>query len=144
MIKYPRHNSSAAVRFRGRTRRGAILAAVLVEFIVAAAILFAVLQAAISHHRHLLGGRQQLQSQWLTQAGMDRAIAQLRSSTDYRGETWHVPAADLDGIDAAEVQISLEPVPDQSDDLHLTVAAKYPADAVHCVQQTQEATIHLK
>jgi type II secretory pathway component PulK len=121
-----------------------VLAAALVEFLVAAAILFAVLQDVVRHHRQLLTGRQQLQTQWLAQAGVDRAMAQLRKSADYRGETWRVPPDELDGVAAAEVKIRLENVADQPDDLRLTVDAQYPTDSIHSSQQTREAIIHLK
>ncbi|HEY2827919.1 MAG TPA: hypothetical protein VGJ04_09990 [Pirellulales bacterium] len=144
MNKHEHHKSSRAFKSRGRHRRGAVLVAALVEFIVAAAILFAVLQAVVGHQRQLLAGRQQIQAQWLAQAGIDRAVAQLQKSPDYRGETWRVSADELDGIAPAEVQIRLETVPERTDDLHLSVQAKYPADSVHCVQQTRETTIHLK
>ncbi len=91
------HFASVYLRPSAARRRGAILAAAMVEFVLVAAILFAVLQSVVSHHRRLITGRQQLQSQWLAQAGFDRAVAQLRKSADYRGETWHVPATDLEG-----------------------------------------------
>jgi len=139
-----RHNSISVGRYPAGYRRGAVLAAALVEFLVAAAILFGVLQDVVRHHRQLLTGRQQLQTQWLAQAGVDRAVAQLRKSADYRGETWRVPADELDGVAPAEVKIHLESVADQPDDLRLRVDAEYPTDSVHCSQQTREATIHLK
>jgi type II secretory pathway component PulK len=120
-----------------------VLAAALVEFLIVVAILFAVLQDVVHHHRQLLIGRQQLQAVWLAQAGVDRAVAQLRASPDYRGETWRVPADDLDGFGAAEVQIRLQPIADKSSDLHLTVEAEYPTDSTRRSQQTREATIHL-
>ena len=125
-------------------RRGTVIAAALVEFIVASTILFAVLQSVVGHHRQMIKGRHELQSQWLAQAGIDRAVAQLRKSASYRGETWHVSADELDGLDAAEVQIRVEPVAEKSGELHLIVVARDPSDPVHCVKQTREATIHLQ
>ena len=77
-------------------------------------------------------------------AGIDRAVAQLRKSDSYRGETWHVPADELVGLEAAEVQIRVEPVAEKPDELHLTVEARDPSDPIHCVKQTREATIHLQ
>jgi type II secretory pathway component PulK len=125
-------------------RRGTVIAAALVEFLVAAAILFAVLQSVVGHHRQLLKARHEVQAQWLAQAGIDRAVAQLGKSASYQGETWHVPAEELDGMDAAEVQIRVERVAENSDELHLTVEARDPSDPIHCVKQTREVTIHLQ
>jgi hypothetical protein len=125
-------------------RRGAILAAALIEFVVVAAILFSILQGVIRQHRQILTGRQQLQAQWLAQAGVDRAVAQLHKSADYHGENWRVPADQLDGASPADVKISIEPVPDHPDDRHLTVEANTSPDSIHSVRRTREATIHLK
>jgi hypothetical protein len=144
MTKSSRQNLLAATGISHRRRRGAVLAAALVEFAVAAAILFTVLQGMVSHQRQLLIEQRQLQAQWLAQGGVDRAVAQLRKSADYRGETWRVPADELDGTAPGEVKINLDAVADQPDDLHLIVEANYPSDSVHSSQQTREAIIHLK
>jgi hypothetical protein len=137
-------NSTSGCRCPAPHRRGAVLAAALVEFVVASAILFAVLQNVVRHHRQLMTGRQQIQAQWLAQAGIDRAIAQLRKSPDYRGETWRIPPDELDGNSQAQVEIHLDSFADHPADLHLTVVADYPADSIHTSRQTRESTIHLK
>lgn len=124
-------------------RRGTVVAAALVEFVVAAAILFGVLQSVVGHDRQMIKARHEVQAQWLAQAGIDRAVAQLRKSESYRGEIWHVPADELDGLDAAEVQIRVEPA-EKSGELHLAVEARNPSDPIHGVKQTREATIHLQ
>jgi hypothetical protein len=144
MKKPSRQNLFADAAFHGRQRRGAVLAAALVEFVIAAAILFSVLQGMVKHHRQLLVGRQRLQTQWLAQAGVDRAVAQLRKSADYRGEIWRVPADELDGGDSAEVQIRVDTVAGKPDDLHLVVEANYPSDSIHGTQQTRDTIVHLK
>jgi Tfp pilus assembly protein PilX len=138
------HFASVYGRPSAARRRGAILAAAMVEFVVVAAILFAVLQSVVSYHRRLITGRQQLQSQWLAQAGFDRAVAQLRNSADYRGETWRVPSTELEGTMSGAVQIRVESVADKPDDLHVVVQANYPDDSIHGSQQTREAIVHLK
>ncbi len=137
-------NSTSACRCPAPHRRGAVLAAALVEFVVASAILFAVLQDVVRHHRQLMTGRQQIQTQWLAQAGVDRAIAQVRKSPEYRGETWRIPSDELDGASPAQVTIHLNSIADHPDDLHLSVVAEYPTDSIHNSLQTRESTIHLK
>jgi hypothetical protein len=137
-------NSTSPCRCPAPHRRGAVLAAALVEFVVASAILFAVLQDVVRHHRQLMTGRQQIQAQWLAQAGVDRALAQLRKSPDYRGETWRIPSDELDGDSKAQVEIHLDPLADHPDDLHLFVVAEYPTNSIHNSRQTLESTIHLK
>jgi Tfp pilus assembly protein PilX len=139
-----RQSRIAATHALRHNRRGAVLAAALVEFVVASSILFGVLHGVVDHQRQIIVDRQQLQTQWLAQAGLDRAVAQLRAANSYRGETWQVPAEELDGAAAAKVQITLETVADHPDDLRLTVQANYPDNSIHSCQQTRTATIHLK
>jgi hypothetical protein len=124
-------------------RRGAVLAIALVSFMAASAILFAVLRSVVGHQQQVFANRQQLQAESLVQAGFNRAVAKLRSSQDYRGETWHVPAEQLDGISPGVVEINVAAVSDQPNQLHVSVRADFPSDSDRRSRQSRESTLHI-
>ncbi len=123
-------------------RCGAALVSAIVALIVTAGILFAMLKSAVEVQREIRYQRYQLQADALATAGMERAIAALQASGEYRGETWRVKAADLSGDDAAAVSIQFQPVGDNPSDLRVVVEAQFPADADQRAQRTLEAIIH--
>jgi Tfp pilus assembly protein PilX len=127
-----------------KNRRGAILAAALLAFFAATAILFAVLQSVVSHHRQLRNQLVQLQAQSLAQAGVERALAQLRATNAYHGETWKIPAEELNDDSNAAVEILVEAVSDHPNDRHIQITAAYPDDPIHRAQQSRELIVHLK
>ncbi|HTQ39137.1 MAG TPA: hypothetical protein VMJ32_08910 [Pirellulales bacterium] len=124
-------------------RRGAALAIALVAFMAATAILFTVLRATVGHQQQIFANRQQLQAESLAQAGIARAVAKLRSSRDYTGETWHVPADQLDGVSPGVVEIHVAAVSDQSNQLHIAVRADFPSDSAHRSRQSRETTLNI-
>ena len=124
-------------------RRGALLAAALVAMVVAGSILLSILQTVVAHHRQTFTHRQQVQAQWLAQGGIDRAVAQLRSSSEYRGETWNVPEDELSGSAPGKVVIRVEPLADEPNALQISAQADYPSDTDHRARQTREVVVHL-
>jgi type II secretory pathway component PulK len=123
-------------------RRGAVLVAVIVALAVGSAVLFYVMKAAVDEQRQLRSHRQEVQADWLAKAGIDRAIAQLRQSAEYAGETWQVPPEQLDGISPAEVAIKVEPAA-ETDTRQITVQADYPADTPLRSRKTQQTIVQL-
>jgi hypothetical protein len=125
-------------------RRGAVLAAALIAFAAAAAILFTILQSALSQHRQIRDQQYLAQARLLAQAGIDRSVANLRNDPAYRSELWQIDVADLNDIGPAEVRISIEPTADQTDEFRISVEASFPSDSDHRAQQTQTALVRLK
>jgi hypothetical protein len=136
-------DSSSINRYAGE-RRGVVLAVALVVFLLCTAILCTLLQGVINHERQVRDHRQLDQARWLADAGIDRAIAQVRQSDRYRGETWNVSAEELGGVAAGKVTITVEPNDQQPGELRLLAQADYPDDDVHRVRQSRETTIHFK
>lgn len=108
-----------------RHRQGVVLVCVL------ACMLIAITLAASTVHMALKGARasklnlRSRQTQWLLQAGMQRARQGLQNP-DYTGEVWIVPAthlADLEG----RVTISVKPLEtsQQTSDRQVTITAEY-------------------
>jgi hypothetical protein len=49
------------------------------------------------------------EANWLVEAGIDRAAAQLGRSRAYTGETWRLPAEQVEGSRGATVRIEIKP-----------------------------------
>lgn len=49
------------------------------------------------------------QTDWLVASAIDRARSQLKTTPDYKGETWRVPPEQMDGRLAGEVRIQVLP-----------------------------------
>jgi hypothetical protein len=116
------------------TRRGAALITAVVALTVCSVMLFYLLKGTLDTHRQMRTHRQEVQADWLAAAGVDRAIASLRQSSDYTGETWKIPADQL--RDAAEVTIKVEPAA-ESNGRQITVQADYPAGEIYRSRKTR-------
>jgi hypothetical protein len=135
---------SLSINRRASERRGVVLAVALVVFLLCTAILCTLLQGVINHERQVRDHRQLDQARWLADAGIDRAIAQVRQSDTYRGETWKVSADELGGAADGSVTITVDAVEEHPGELHVMAQADYPDYDVHRVRQSRETTIHLK
>jgi type II secretory pathway component PulK len=122
----PAHNS----------RQGVALVAAVVAFALAATILFYLLKTTLDQQRQMLLHRQEVQADWLAAAGIDRAIAQLKEFPDYTGETWRIPAEQLNNTTPAEVVIKVK-TSDLVNQRKITVQADYPADTIHRSRKTR-------
>jgi hypothetical protein len=121
-------------------RRGAALVMAVVALTVCSVMLFYLLKGALDTQRQMRTHRQEVQADWLAAAGIDRALATLRRSPDYTGETWQIPADQLG--DAAEVVIKVEPAA-ESNSRQITVQADYPGGTIHRTRKTRETTIQI-
>jgi hypothetical protein len=120
-------NGPRAVSGNGRRRRdGMVLVVVIVCLMVAAMMLVAVARQAGTARRAVRTDQFSAQAQWLAEAGVERALARLGADPAYAGETWPIPAKELDGQNDAEVRIQTEKVPSRPDRLDIRVEADYP------------------
>ncbi len=142
IVKHRRLNDFPA--HLSKARKAAVLAAAVAALAIATIILFGVLKAAVNHQREIRTQRYQLQADVLANAGLNHAMAQLRKTGSYQGETWRLAADELDGSGPAEVSIRVETVSNQPDDLHITAQADYPSDTEHRARKTHATTIHRK
>jgi hypothetical protein len=115
----------------------------MIAFAVTTAILFTVLRSVVSHQQQLFAGAQSLQAEALAEAGMHRAVAKLQKNAEYRGEAWKIPADELDGMNAGTVDIKVEPITDQTDQMHVIVRADFPSDTEHRVRRSLESVIQM-
>ncbi|MEX2176069.1 MAG: PilX N-terminal domain-containing pilus assembly protein [Pirellulaceae bacterium] len=109
----------------GSRRRGAALVMAMVALLVVSMVAAALVQTLLLSHRQAGRYADRTQAEWLAEAGLARARAQLAGDDAYRGETWLAPVADSE---IAEVSIRVEPATDEAP-RKIVVRALYPPAA---------------
>ena len=90
-------------------RRGITLVMMICVMTVVAVVSAGILALMASDRQVLQREAARLQAEWLATAGLERGAARLLAEAEYRGETWPLTAADLDGRDAGSVTIRVKP-----------------------------------
>jgi hypothetical protein len=103
---------------------------VLVCLMVAGIMLVGVARQAGIARRTVDRSLWSAQARWLTEAGVERAVARLAADPAYAGETWRVSAQELGGRDDAEVRIRTKELAGRPGRLAVGVEADYPRDAL--------------
>jgi Tfp pilus assembly protein PilX len=140
--------NSTALYQRHRTRsirnpRGMVLIVLLVCLAVAAALIAGAAKIAITSHRTTQVVSWNAQARWLVESAAERAAAKLSADTAYSGETWNIPAAELDGQDGGTVRIEVKPFGEGEKRRTIRIEADFPADPVHFARQEKEIVIDL-
>jgi hypothetical protein len=81
------------------------------------------------------------QTEWLVQAGAERAAFRLTSDAEYTGEVWSLAAEVIVGTDPGVVSISI--TRDSIDQAGVQVVAEYPSGKVTSIRRTREFLIDL-
>ncbi len=105
------------------SRAGAAMAITLAALLAVTLVAGALVKSLLLSHRQSQRYSAELQAQWLAEAGLARARAQLAAAADYTGETWSAAVGDQD--DAGRVVIRIEPAAGDSPRM-LVVEAVYP------------------
>jgi hypothetical protein len=117
---------------------------VLVAVIVVMSIsltLFGIWARAVLRERTRLASQQfQLQAARLAEAGVHRAVERHAADPQYQGETWSVPADQLDKTHSAEVRIRIALSPG-ANTTRIEAAAEFPAGAVRRAQITKSTEL---
>lgn len=106
-------------------RHGAVLVVVLVCLLVIMAILASMLKGTLLAHRQLHKERNLRQTELLLQAGSDRARYRVANDTNYRGETWNLPADAIADKGPGRVTIEVSPADGQAAQT-AKIVAEYP------------------
>ncbi|HEY2415535.1 MAG TPA: hypothetical protein VGI40_25055 [Pirellulaceae bacterium] len=128
----PRHPHKC----RQRHRQGAILIVALVCLAIVMALIGGMLLCALRSTRQLRSERDLRQCELLLAAGIARATHQFATASDYRGETWQLPAEQVSNNAAGEVTIRLNPDA-ASNQPQIEVIAEYPAGSETSVRRSQ-------
>jgi type II secretory pathway component PulK len=101
------------------------MVALLVVMLVAGALV----RSLIAAHRQSRQYADELQAQWLAEAGLARAAARLRADANYQGEVWTVPlGADATNADENAKEIGQATITVEPTTKRITVEAIYPTD----------------
>lgn len=130
-------------RYPSGRRRGVILIIAIVCTAVASVMFLAIVQMAAAERNALRVEAWRQQARWLAESALDRAAARLAGDPDYQGETWNVPAAELDSPDAAVVEIEVRSVPEQPHRRVVLVRADYPDDPQHRARRSKQINVQL-
>jgi hypothetical protein len=125
----------------GRRRDGFVAALMVVVLFALVLLGGGLLRIIWLRHSDLRGAERRLQAEWLAGSALDRAAARLADEPSYAGETWTIPADQLDGHHAASVLIEVRPVPGQPDRRTIRARADYPAVESRRARQSRETTI---
>ncbi len=124
-------------------RRGAVLMMTLVAVALASVLLTSLMTNALSERRQVRKQRQAVQADWLVEAGLQRAVAQLASDAGYRGETWRVDAKSLGGQHAAVVHIEVSALKQPANARRVVVQADLPEDPPQRVRRQAQFTVQV-
>jgi hypothetical protein len=107
-------------------RRGVVLIVLLAVFAVTIALAGLWTRRIVSEHRHLRRVAQRTQAQWLAEAGVRRAAAQLAADPKFSGEEWSIAADGLGQSYTALVILRIAPDADAPGSYLITAEACCP------------------
>ena len=122
-------------------RSGVILVVAMICLFLTSAMLGLVLKLAVAQRRYGAMEAAALQAEWLAESALDRAAAALSLDASYTGETWNVPAEDLDAAHAGRAVIEVVPIKGDNQQRELKVVAYYPAEGTERVKRTKRIFI---
>ena len=108
-------------------RRGVLVVVVIVAMLVMSLLSLSIARTGIEQFRNVRRQQDRIQSQWLAQAGLERALAALEEDADYTGEVWSISAADLHASQGAEVTIRIESPKEDVRQRVVRVSSEFPA-----------------
>lgn len=123
-----------------RPRRGMLSVAVLVCLLILTLIAGAILRAGAAHREEIRAAERRLQADWLAEAGLRRGAARLAADPGYTGETWDIPARELDSADDATVAITVEKSAGDAKRRTIRARADYPRDPPRRARSTRQMT----
>ncbi len=109
-------------QLKSRSRSGTILICVLACLGIVIALVMTTMQSSLRGRREVRMQRQLIQTEFLCEAGVQRAVQQLKRSPEYKGEKWF-PNLSSTAFGNAAIEIRIEPSMDDINTLHAQVIA---------------------
>jgi len=126
---------------RRPSRRGAVLIVAMVTVAVVTVLLVTTTRLVLSHRRATETARWRIQADWLAESALDRAAAALADDGGYSGETWTLPAEQLDGRHGGRVVIEVKPISKTPPRWTLRSRALFPDAPDHRAQCTRQRNV---
>ena len=114
---------------------------VMICLLISTLILGTLLKTAVTHRRQMRTEEQRAQADWLAESAIERAVHRLETDANYQGETWKVPAADLNGRDSGRVRITVRKSSDGLGKHILSVEAVYPVGTPRQIKRTKQISV---
>jgi Tfp pilus assembly protein PilX len=105
------------------SRHGIAMVLTLAALLAVTLVAGALVKSLLLSHRQSKRYAEELQAQWLAEAGLARATAQLAASQDYTGETWQAPVGGDEEF--GRVTIRIQPAEGEAPQ-KILVEAVYP------------------
>ncbi len=105
-------------------RRGVLILCVLVSLALAASLLGVWMKTLALERQEVRAEQARLQAEYLADAGVARAAAQLSADPTYAGETWQIPSESLASSAPAKVTIVVETSDDDPAARHVSASAQ--------------------
>ncbi len=119
-----------------RSHRGTVLVATLVCLLVVMGILGAMVQGALRAQKQLHRERDFRQTEFLLQAGSDRANYRLANDANYQGETWNLPADSI--ADRGEGRVTIQIVAGSGEAVRKAqIMAEYPVGGETSIRRSR-------
>jgi hypothetical protein len=124
-----------------RQRRGAFAVVVLVSLLVVGMLVASLLRVAVLQDRQLGYEQYRLQTSWLAESGLQRAVSRSSADPGYSGETWGIEPEQLGSTNSCAVVIRIEKDETNSRQRKIIVEAVYPEEGPHQARLTRETTV---
>ena len=109
-------------KLTSRSRSGTVLICVLACLGIVVALVMTTMQSSLRGRREVRMQRQLIQTEFLCEAGVQRAVQQLKRSPEYKGEKWF-PKLGSTSFEKAVIEIRIEPSMEVVDTLRVEVMA---------------------
>lgn len=107
---------------KSRSRSGAVLICVLACLGVVIALVLTSIQSSLRGRKEVRMQRHLLQTELLCEAGVQRAVQQLKTTPEYKGEQWF-PKLGTASFENAVIEIRIEPSTEEANSLRAVVIA---------------------
>jgi Tfp pilus assembly protein PilV len=127
--KLERPSPRPSPRGRGsrKHRQGGALIFALVTLLVVTLMTGTLVRALVMEIHRSRQAANELQTQWLSEAAVERAAAQVRANPEYQGESWQPVITDSQGADVAAIaEIRIENDADNPKRVQITIDTRYP------------------
>ena len=140
-LQSDRHTTSRWPGDFPATRQGAVTVIVLITILIISSVGLSMLQTTLQERELTLRLQNLQQSEWLVESGITRAVNQLQSSAEYKGEVWELSKKELGSSHSGRVTIQIAEAPEESTLRTITVIGDYPANPQKRIRSRREIVV---
>ena len=122
---------------KSNPRSGTVLICVLACLGIVTVLVMTTMQSSLRGRREVRMQRQLIQTEFLCEAGVKRAVQQLKRSPEYKGEKW-LPKLGTTSYEHAAIEIRIEPAKENANSLRAEVVASI-ADSANSNNRMQRS-----